>query len=146
MESDAGFDSLAASEIYVWYSYYSCIVLDCRGIAPRIAPAKPVVNGAKARATRCCRQCERSIRYCHQCEQRIAAPNTSSALMSSMRCSHRRHHQCTLMHALLPALLSMRCSHYCRHHSVANWWSLLESDAGFDSLAASEIHMWYMIM
>ena len=57
LESDAGFESLAASDIY--------IVLDCGGIAPPIAPAEPVVNGVNAIID-------------------IAAVNASSALMSSM--------------------------------------------------------------
>ena len=68
LESDAGFESPAASDnIYVY------IVLDCGGIAPPIAPAEPVVNGVYA-----------TIYCCHQCEQRIDVVNVNIALMLSM--------------------------------------------------------------
>ena len=87
---------------------YNYVVLDCRGIAPRIAPAEPVVNRANARATRCCRQCEQSIRYCHQCEQHIAAANKSNALMSSMWAA-RSYRQCV---ARIDAI-RMRAAHHC---------------------------------
>ena len=83
MESDAGFDSLAASEINTY------IVLDRERIAPPIAPAEPaLMNGVNViiridavNASNALMPPIRAVHCCRQCEQHIDVVNASSALV-----------------------------------------------------------------